>query len=119
MTTPKQAQEAALLAMIKQLLPEQEILGSEIETIYAAVDYIRELSAMLEWEYDIFLQCHNFSAHIYSYLLKTCATKLLENIQKLFKKMRVYFKIFTNWVHLGSNNYRSYLPGVRNLKVGV
>ena len=46
--TPKQAQEAALLAMIKQLLPEQEILGSEIETIYAAVDYIRELSAMLE-----------------------------------------------------------------------
>ena len=48
MTTPKQAQEAALLAMIKQLLPEQEILGSEIETIYAAVDYIRELSAMLE-----------------------------------------------------------------------
>ena len=48
MTTPKQAQEAALLAMIKQLLPEQEILESEIETIYAAVDYIRELSAMLE-----------------------------------------------------------------------
>ena len=43
MATPKQAQEAALLAMIKQLLPEQEILGSEIETIYAAVDYIREL----------------------------------------------------------------------------
>ena len=86
MATPKQAQEAALLAMIKQLLPEQEILGSEIETIYAAVDYIRELSAMLEWEYDIILQYHNFSAHIYHYLLKTCATKLLENIQKLFKK---------------------------------
>ena len=39
--------------------------------------------------------------------------------------MEVCFKIFANWVHLGSNNLRSYLPGIRidsflrNLKVGV
>ena len=79
MTTPKQAQEAALLAMIKQLLPEQEILGSEIETIYAAVDYIRELSAMLEWKNEKFL---HFSDNIYHYYLQICASKLLKNIQK-------------------------------------
>ena len=79
MNTPKQAQEAALLAMIKQLLPEQEILGSEIETIYAAVDYIRELSAMLEWKNENFF---DFSDNIYHYYLQICASKLLKNIQK-------------------------------------
>ena len=83
MTTPKQAQEAALLAMIKQLLPEQEILESEIETIYAAVDYIRELSAMLEWK-----------SHI------SVIFYVIWHFEPLFIAMNLYSnlpKLFENW----------------------
>ena len=84
MTTQKHAQEAALLAMIKQLLPEQEILGSEIETIYAAVDYIRELSAMLEWNLTFPMPSRSYLSflHLQIWYLQICAIKLLENIQK-------------------------------------